>query len=149
MKTAADLMTKEVITVAPEMAIKDFAQLLTDKDISGAPVVDKAGKLVGVVTENDLVDQNKAVHIPTVISIFDAFVSLESWGRTAKEMQKVVGSTVGDIATKKVHTVLPNATLEEIATIMSEDKIHTLPVIDDDKLVGIIGKRDIIRAIIS
>ncbi len=149
MKTATDLMTKEVITVTPDMAIKDFAQLLTEKNISGAPVVDKAGKLVGVVTENDLVDQNKAVHIPTVISIFDAFISLESWGKTAKEMQKIVGSVVGDIATTKVRTVLPNATLEEIATIMSEEKVHTLPVVEADKLVGIIGKRDIIRAIIS
>lgn len=142
-------MSRDVITVTPETSVKELATLLTDKNISGVPVVDKTGKIIGVVTESDLIDQNKKVHIPTVVSILDSFIYLESPDRMEQEMRKIAGSVVNDIYTKDVQTVSPDTTVDELATIMSEQNIHTLPVVDEDKLVGIIGKRDIIRTIIS
>ena len=149
MKTAADLMTRNVITVTQDMTVKHLAQLLMDNNISGVPVIDDGGKLIGVVTENDLIDQNKKVHIPTVVSILDSFIYLESPDRMEQEMRKIAGSMVRDIYSKNVRTVGPAATLDELATIMSEQNIHTLPVVEGDQLVGIIGKRDIIRTIIG
>lgn len=142
-------MSKDVVKVTMETTVKELARLLTEKNISGAPVVDDNGLLLGVVTESDLIDQNKKVHIPTVVSILDSFIYLESPDRMEQEMRKIAGATVKDIFTEKVQTVTPDTPLDELATIMSEKNIHTLPVVQGDEIVGIIGKRDIIKTIIS
>lgn len=149
MKTAQEIMTAEVITVTRETSVRELAKILTDKNISGAPVVDESGALIGVVTESDLIDQNKKIHIPTVVSILDSFIYLESPDRMEQEMKKIAGSKVADIYTSEVKTVGPSATIDDMATIMSDENIHTLPVVDGDTLVGVIGKKDIIKTIIQ
>jgi CBS-domain-containing membrane protein len=149
MKTAADIMTRKVITVTPATSVQELALLLTASNISGAPVLDETGRIIGIVTENDLIDQNKKVHIPTVLTILDSFIYLESPDKMEKEMKKMAGSTVMDICSRDIVTVAPECSLEELATIMAEQHIHTLPVVSNGKLVGIIGKKDIIKTIIS
>lgn len=149
MQKAADIMTKEVITVTPETTVTELAMLLASNDISGAPVLDFSGALVGVVTQNDLIDQKKKVHIPTVITILDSVFYLENPDKMEKEMKKIAGSTVGDIYTKKPRTVNEETLIDEIATLMAEKNVHTLPVMRGESLVGVIGKKDIIRTLIS
>lgn len=149
MKTAADIMTKDVVKVKRDTTVQELAHLLMEKNISGAPVVDDEGVLIGVVTESDLIDQNKKVHIPTVVSVLDSFIFLESTEKMDQEMKKIAGSTVADIFTENVKTVSPDTQIDELATIMSEKNIHTLPVIEGNDIVGVIGKRDIIKTIIS
>ena len=146
MKSASDIMTKEVLTVSPRTRVNDLAHLLTSRNINGAPVVDDDGELIGVVTENDLVFQKKKVHIPTVINILDSFIYLESHKRMKEEMAKITGVTVESIYSKDVKTVGPETPIDEIATLMVEENIHTIPVMDDGVLVGVIGKKDIIRS---
>ena len=146
MKYAREIMTKDVLTVQPQTSVNDLANLLTTQNINGVPVVDEDGKLIGVVTENDLVFQKKKVHIPTVINILDSFIYLESQERMKKEMAKITGVTVESIYSKEVKTVQPETPIDEIATLMVEENIHTIPVVDDGELVGVIGKRDIIRS---
>lgn len=149
MKTAADIMTPKVITVSPETSVVELAKILTAFNLSGVPVVDEQGTIVGIVTESDLIDQNKKIHIPTVVTILDSFLYLESPDKMKNEMKKMAGSTVADICTRDVVTVAPDCSLEDLATIMAEQHIHTLPVVLADKLVGIIGKKDIIKTLIS
>ena len=149
MKTAADIMTPKVITVSPETTVVELAKILTAFNLSGVPVVDEQGTIVGIVTESDLIDQNKKIHIPTVVTILDSFLYLESPDKMKNEMKKMAGSTVADICTRDVVTVAPDCSLEDLATIMAEQHIHTLPVVLADKLVGIIGKKDIIKTLIS
>lgn len=144
MLRAKDIMTKDVITVNPSMTIEEFARILMKNQISGAPVVDKDGLLLGIVTENDLITQNKRLHIPTILRLFDAFIPLGT-SRLEKEIKRITATTVGEICTKKVITVDPETPLEEIATLMTEKKIHLIPVIKEGKIVGIIGKKDIIK----
>jgi len=146
MITAKDIMTEKVITVRPETPIDEFARILIEYRISGAPVVDKDGNLVGIVTENDLINQNKRLHIPTVIRLFYAFIMLESPRKIKDEIKRITAATVWDICTKEVVTVSEDTSLQEIATIMSEKNIHLLPVMRDKSIVGIIGKADIIKA---
>lgn len=148
MKKAIDIMTKNVVTVQKETTVAELANLLATHNIGGAPVVDSEGHLLGVVTESDLIDQTKKVHLPTVVTIFDSVIYLESPNKMEKEMLKMAGSTVGDIFTENPQTVEEGTSLEEIATIMSEKNIHTLPVMRDSELIGVIGKRDIIRTLI-
>jgi CBS domain-containing protein len=148
MKKAADIMTLNVITVTTETSVQELATLLSFNNISGAPVVDNAGNLLGVVTENDLIDQAKKLHIPTVITILDSVFYLENPDRMEKEMKKIAGTTVLDIYSSDIITVNEDTSLDEIATIMAEKNIHTLPVVRETKLIGVIGKKDIIKTLI-
>lgn len=149
MRTAKDIMSKQVITVHPETTISELAKILTTNNINGAPVVDSTGKIVGIVTENDLVFQKKKVHLPTMLTVLDAFFFMESPENLKNEMLKISGSTVADIYTQPAITITEDTQLEEIATTMSEQNIHTLPVMHGSTIVGIIGKRDIIKTLIT
>jgi len=149
MKKAQDIMTTKVLTVTPETSVGELARLLTENNINGVPVIDEEDKLLGVVTENDLIFQKKNVHIPTVINILDSVIYLESPDKMKEEMQKITGTSVADIYSRKIRTVSTTTPVAEIATLMAEKNIHTIPVVEGDKLVGIIGKRDIIKTIIS
>ena len=146
MLKAKDIMTSEVITVEMETTVNELAEILWKNRISGVPVLDDDGKVVAVVTENDLIDQSKKIHIPTMISLLDSVIFLESSKKTEKEIQKMAGNTVQDICSRELVTVNEETGLDEIATIMANKKVHTLPVLLDDNLVGVIGKSDIIRS---
>jgi len=146
MKTK-DIMTKEVVTVKPEMTIEELARLFTKHDISGAPVVDEAGGLIGIVTENDLIKMEQRLHIPTIITIFDAVIYLGSSKKFEEDLKRMAATKVSDIYKRDVVTITENTTIEEVATIMCEKDIHHLPVVKKGKLMGIVGKKDVVRAI--
>jgi CBS domain-containing protein len=149
MLTAKDIMTREVITVRQDTTVKELAEILWKNKISGVPVLDENDTVVSVVTVSDLIDQTKKVHIPTMISLLDSVIFLESSKKTEEEIKKMSGDTAQDICSDELISVAENTGLDEIATIMSERNVHTLPVIQDNKLVGVIGKSDIIRSIAS
>lgn len=146
MLKAKDIMTKDVIIVKPSTTIEDLAQTLIKRQISGTPVVDEDGNLIGIVTENDLIGKNKRLHIPTILRLFDAFIPLGT-SRLEEEIKKMAASTVGEICTRDLVTVNEDTPMEDIATIMTEKKIHLLPVLQEGRLVGIIGKKDLIKGI--
>jgi len=147
MLTAKDIMTKDVVTVTPDTSIEELSALLVSNEISGAPVVTTGGALVGIVTENDLINRNKRLHIPTVVSFLDAVIYLESSKKFAEDVKRLTATKVGDICAKKVVTITEDATLTDIATLMSEKKVHLLPVVSSGKVVGIVGKRDVVKAV--
>lgn len=145
MISAKDIMTKEVITVSSDLAVEKLAEIFWENRISGAPVVDDSGTVIAVVTENDLIDQNKKVHIPTMISILDSVIMLEKADKIEKEIRKMTGTTVKDICSGTLVSVQSETPLDEVATIMAEKQVHTLPVLDDGILKGVVGKSDIVR----
>lgn len=142
-------MTREVITVSKSTSVKDLARILVANNISGVPVIDENGVLVGIVTESDLIFQNKKLQIPPVITILDSFLFLHTPEKMEKEMMKIAGASVSDIYTSEVITISPETPLDEIATMMTDKKIHTLPVVTGNrKMVGIVGKKDLLRTIL-
>lgn len=147
MLIAKDIMSKDVVSVTPDTSIEELAALLVSNEISGVPVVDANGTLAGIVTENDLISQNKRLHIPTVVSFLDAAIYLESSKKFADEVKRVTATKVADIMVKKVVTIAEDTSLTDIATIMSEKKVHILPVVKAGKVVGIVGKRDVVKAV--
>ena len=147
MLTAKDIMTKAVITVNPDTSIVELSSILVKNEISGVPVVDDSGELYGIVTENDLIRRNKRLHIPTVVSFLDAAIYLESSKKFEQEVKRLTATRVGDICVRKVVTIGEDTTVVDIATIMSEKKVHLLPVVKAGKLVGIVGKRDMVKAV--
>jgi CBS domain-containing protein len=148
MQTAGEIMTKEVVTVKKETTVRELAELFTTHRIGSIPVVDDDGNLIGIVSESDLVEQDKNFHIPTVISLFDWVIYLESEKKFEKELKKMTAQTVGDIYTKEVETVAPSTLVSDVADIMSRKKIHSLPVIEEGKIVGVVSRIDLIRTMI-
>lgn len=149
MLKVADVMTTAVKTVKKETSIRELAELFASQRISTVPVVNDSGRLVGVVTETDLIEQDRNLHIPTVISLFDWVIYLESEKKFEQELKKVTGQTVGDIYSPECTTVGPAAPVSEVADIMSREKIHAIPVVDGGRLVGIVARIDLIRSMIN
>jgi CBS domain-containing protein len=147
MLTAKDIMTRKVVTVTADTSIEELASLLVQNQINGVPVVDDAGNLYGIVTENDLISRNQRLHIPTVVSFLGAAIYLESSKKFEQEVKRLTASRVGDICTRKVVTITEDASLVDIATIMTEKKVHLLPVVRNGKITGIVGKRDLVKAV--
>jgi len=147
MLKAGDIMTKEVVAVHPETEIVQAARLLLERHINGLPVVDQEGRLEGIICQDDLVTQQKKIPIPSYFILLDSLIPLTSQKDIEKALKKMAAVTVGEAMSTDLITVGPDTELEEIATLMVKHNIHTVPVIDEGKLVGIIGKEDILKTI--
>ena len=149
MLNASDIMTTDVITVKKETPLAELAEILTKNHINGVPVIDDEGLLIGIICESDLIRRDKKLHIPTVVALFDAVFYLESSKKMEKEIQLISATTVEELFTRKVVTVDERTPIDEIATIMTQKKIYTIPVMDGERLVGIVGKNDVIRTFVT
>ncbi|MFW5993666.1 MAG: CBS domain-containing protein [Halanaerobiaceae bacterium] len=144
MKTAKDIMTKEVITVDPETSVEEAAELMSQYNVSGLPVLDN-GKLVGIVTEKDLIVKDKKLHFPEYINLIGGIIYLESYKKFQEEFKKYIAVKVKDLMTKNVETISPDTPESEIAEIMSKEEVNRVPVLAGDELVGIVTRGDLIK----
>jgi CBS domain-containing protein len=145
---AKDIMTKELVTVSPKTEITKAAEILLEKGINGVPVVD-SGRLVGILCQSDLIAQQKNLPIPSLFTLLDGFIPLRSAKHFEKAFQKIAATTVADSMTPDPVTVQPDTSIEEIAALMVDKNFHTLPVVEGKRLVGIIGKEDVLRTLMS
>jgi CBS domain-containing protein len=140
-------MTKNVVTVTPDTEITQAAKLLLENHFNGLPVVDESGKLIGIICQDDLIVQQKRLPLPSLFTFFDGLIPLTSYRSLEKEVAKIVATTVSQAMTLDPITIDPDASLEDIATLMVNNNVHTLPVLDRDRLVGVIGKEDVLRTL--
>ena len=146
MLTAQDIMTHEIRTVDLGTSIKALAQIFDETRYNALPVVDAAGALIGVISQNDLIERDKPLHIPTVISIFDWVLYVESEKKFNDEVQKMSARTVDELFTPPKATCSPDTPVDQIAAMMSDKKAHLVPVLAGDELVGVVTRLDIIRS---
>lgn len=149
MLKAIDIMTPDPVTLSPDSDIRTAVALLIDRKINGAPVVDASGKLVGVLCQSDLVAQQKQVTMPSLFSMLDGFIALSSREDFEREIQKIAATKVSQAMTVNPKSVTPQTPIDEIATVMVNEKLYTLPVVDAGKLVGVVGKEDILRTLLE
>ncbi|MCU0573226.1 MAG: CBS domain-containing protein [Syntrophobacteraceae bacterium] len=149
MLKARDIMCRNVVTVSPESGITETVAILLEKRVNGLPVVDGKGRLQGIICQSDLIAQQKRVPIPSVFALLGGLIPLQSPRDLEKEVEKIAAIRVAQAMTPKPVTVTPETSLEEIATLMVEKKYHTLPVVEDGKLVGIIGKEDVLKTLMA
>jgi CBS domain-containing protein len=147
MLKAKDIMTKELITVSPETEIIQAARIMLEKHINGIPVVDKSGRLVGIVCQSDLITQQREFPLPSVFNLLGGLIPITPFSEYEKEVKKMSAMKVAQAMTTDPVTVNPENTLEEVATLMVRKSIHTLPVVEQGKLVGVIGKEDVLRTL--
>lgn len=144
---AMDLMTTDVITAAPDMSVQALATLLAERGISGVPVIDASGGLVGIVSEGDL------LHRAEIGAARRHRVRRRSWwldhyaSEHAREYVKDHGRTVGDVMTRDVVSVTESAEIADVAALLEARRIKRIPVVRDGKVVGIISRANIVRAV--
>jgi len=143
-----DIMTTELITVSPETEIVQATKLLLENRINGVPVTDETGKLVGILCQSDLIAQQKKLPIPSFFTLLNGLIPLISDKQLEKQIQKIAAITVAQAMTPNPVTVQPDMDIEEVAALMVDRNFHTIPVVDEGELVGIVGKEDMLRALI-
>ncbi|EGJ29217.1 MULTISPECIES: CBS domain-containing protein [Moorena] len=146
-KTVAEVMTRDPIVVQPETPIKEVIKIIAEQSISGLPVVNEAGKLVGVISETDLLWQETGVEPPVYIMFLDSVIYLENPARYDQELHKALGQTAGEVMTGHPMSIKPDQPLRKAAKLMQEKSIHHLPVTDEaEQVIGILSSGDIVRA---
>ena len=144
-----DIMTRELITVSPETEIVHATKLLLENRINGVPVTDETGKLVGVLCQSDLIAQQKKLPIPSFFTLLNGLIPLISKKQLEKQVRKIAAITVAQAMTPNPVTVQPDMNIEEVAALMVDRNFHTIPVVDEGELVGIVGKEDMLRTLIT
>ncbi|NEP55211.1 MAG: CBS domain-containing protein [Moorea sp. SIO3C2] len=140
-------MTRDPIVVQPQTPIKEVIKIIAEQSISGLPVVNEAGKLVGVISETDLLWQETGVEPPVYIMFLDSVIYLENPARYDQELHKALGQTAGEVMTGHPMSIKPDQPLRKAAKLMQEKSIRRLPVTDEaEQVIGILTSGDIVRA---
>jgi CBS domain-containing protein len=149
-KKVGEVMTRDPILVQPQTSLEEAIKILAEKRIGGLPVVDDSGKLLGVISEGDLMWQEAELKPPAYIMLLDSVIYLENPGRYQRELHKALGQTVGEVMSDHVWTIKPEKSVKDAARLLNEKRIDRLPVIDDNgHVVGIITRGDIVRFMAS
>lgn len=139
-----DIMTEEVITVNVNDTVEKCANLLSKHDLSGLPVLDDKGSVVGIVTEGDIIRRASRIEGIPVLEVLGGIFYLESPKHFMDKLKKSMGTIASMIMTEDVITVGPDKKIEDAATLLVKEKIKRLPVIDKEgNLIGIVARRDI------
>jgi CBS domain-containing protein len=147
MITAKDIMETNIISVTPDTEIPRAVKILLTNHINGVPVVNDKKELVGILCQSDLIFQEKEMTIPPIFTILDSIIPLSSSKKLKETLQKIAASTVSDAMVKHPVAVTADTPLSEIASLMVEKHFHTIPVVDGKRLLGIIGKEDILKTL--
>ena len=138
-----EIMQTDWPTLDPESTVEDAIRLFAEARISGAPVVSNR-QLLGIITEGDLIFQDADIKAPGFLDILGGIVPLGSTEEYRREALKSAGVTVSEVMTDDPITVAPEATLAEAATVMAERRKKILPVVEGDRLVGVVTRMDIL-----
>lgn len=140
--TVEDIMTRRVITVRPETTIQEAARLMFTNRVSGLPVVDAGGRVVGIISDGDLILRQRRPKVTPWWRLF-----FQNGERLAREYRRIVGITVGDVMTRPALVISPVFGIETAAAILDNRQIRRLPVVRDGRLVGIVSRGDLVKAL--
>ena len=144
-----DIMTKDVLTVRPSEKVEKVARILVENKISGIPVVDEQNRVVGIITEKDLMIKASELRVPFYLTLFDSIIFLENPIRFNNDLKKYTATYVQEAMTEKVIIVPEDTPVSEVVAIMQKRRINRVPVIRNDKLVGIVTRNDILKAMVE
>jgi CBS domain-containing protein len=146
---AKNIMVKKVITINRNASVGKLSELLLKNKISGVPVVDDAGKMVGIATEGDLIVKDADLHFPRYFKLLDSIIYLESLNKFKRNLTKYLGTKVEDVMTSKVWAVSEDTPVSEVANIMIRKNVNRVPVLGNDgNLVGIITRADVVKSMV-
>lgn len=149
---ASDVMKSPVITVRSGATLAEVAQVFQENNISGAPVVDEGGRMVGIVSEHDLLRKSQELRVASWRDPFgwvSPHATLDEIARFTKGLCTVADTKVDDVMTRRVQTVAPDESLENVCRLMIAKKVNRVPVVKRGRLVGIISRADLIWAMVN
>lgn len=142
-----EIMVSNVPAAGIGTLVAELARLMLESGLGGVPVVEN-GRLVGMVTEADLVVKHARVHMPAYFSILGTVIPIERPG-TDEEIRRVLGVTAGDLMERGIPGVVADASLEDVATLMVDEGINPVPVLDGDGgLLGMVSRRELVRLLL-
>ena len=140
-----ELMTKEVVTTSPETPLLDVAKIIAEHNFDGIPVIDKDKKLIGIVTEYDMINKTSAIHLPTLQVVLKNMPLFKK--DQAHFQEEILSLKVGDIMNKEPLTLPETATFEEVIKLFkAHHRVNPIPVIDkDNRVIGVVSRFDVLR----
>ena len=146
---AKDIMTKNVITIHKDASIEELSNVLLNNNISGVPVVDDEGKVIGIATEGDIIVKDTDLHFPRYFKLLDSIIYLESLTKFKNNLKKHLATKVYEIMTSNVISCSPDTPVDDVANLMVDNKINRIPVLSEDKkLSGIITRANIVKSMV-
>lgn len=142
-----ELMRSPAVTVPRSASIGQVARSMVEQGLSGVPVTDDDGKLVGIVTESDLVVKHAHVHGPTYLGILGGVIPFETRHQD-EEMRRALGVTATDVMTTRAASIDPDADVDDAATIMVDEDVRTVVVVEAGRVVGTVSESDIVRLLL-
>lgn len=140
----ADIMTTEVISLRAETKVGEIAHLFREYQLSGLPVVNDANEPIGIVTELDMITRHARPKLPTFLPLLGAYVPLRS-KEYQESLRRITGVVAQDIMTSPVNTIGPDASIEDLATLMISNRSNPLPVVDESgRMIGIVSRTDVL-----
>ena len=143
------IMTTSVVKIQPSTPVSEIARLMVEHQVSGLPVVDPDDRVLGVVTEIDMVARNQRFKLPAFITFLDSIIYLETPGHFRKRLEHMLGASARDIMSEPAVTIAADASIEELAELMVDREINPVPVVEAGRLVGIVSRSDIIRLMVE
>lgn len=144
-----DIMQAEVITIQPDAEIKEIARTLYENKVSGVPVVDSSGKLIGIISEGDLLHKETSPRIPEVVGVLGALIYYRGVKQYDSDFKKLIALQASEIMTKEVITIHKDAKIEDAASLMINSNVKRLPVVEGEKIIGIVSRMDIIKTLME
>ncbi|MGI6412851.1 MAG: CBS domain-containing protein [Syntrophomonadaceae bacterium] len=146
---ARNIMTREVVTAAPDDKVEKVARLLVEHKISGIPVVNEQKHILGIITEKDLMIKASELKIPFYLTLFDSIIFLENPIRFNNNLKKYTAIRVREAMTQEVTVVDEDTPIAHIVDLMQKKRINRVPVVRHGKLVGIITRNDVLKSMVK
>ena len=149
MAKVADIMERDVVTASVDDDVETLLRTLREHELPGVPVVNGAGRCVGIVTEADLVlsEEGEDLHLPHYIALFGGYVFIEPLRKFESRLQKAFASKVSDMMTPDPITIGPDASVEEAGKVIADRKHNRLPVVEHGRLLGVVTRLDVLEAL--
>ena len=145
---AKDIMTTDVKVVKKDTEITEVAKMLIQEKIGGLPVVDDENRVIGIISETDILKKEKYVEPPQVLNLFQGLIFLDDMKALEKDLKTIAAYKVGDLMTDKIVKVNEDDKFDDVANVMIKKSVNRVPVVDKDNILkGIICRYDIIRAL--
>ena len=144
-----EIMSSPAITVSPTTEIREVARTMRENVISGVPVVDGDGTLLGVITEMELIARNAPIHEPRYLAVLSALIpiNIEEYRQYKEQLRQALAISASDLMRVDVETISPDGSIEEALQIMLNPEVTMLPVLEQERVIGVVTRTDLVRLI--
>jgi CBS domain-containing protein len=148
---ARDIMSHPAISVGPDTPIREVARIMRMNQISGLPVVDPAGKLLGTVSELNMIARHAQPRQPSYLAVLSGLipVNIAEYRQYKDQLRQIIAANAGQLMSEDVQTIAPSTDLADLIEWMLDPEVNLLPVVEDDRVVGVITRTDVVRLIES